>query len=110
MTPAFALPDPVIRFLFRYRDLVAPTLEEHHKIIEKHNACWWGWWKRPTEDARADVWDALAQEIAASGSAAVGLFDSGSASDDAAVRRAKITAVIPPMPGANAAPSVPANE
>jgi len=70
--------EPVIRFLFRFRDLVGPTLVEHRKVITQHGRCWWGWWKRPTEDDRAEVWDALAAEASVAKPLPVGLFDSGS--------------------------------
>ena len=74
-----------IRFLFRYRDLVAKTLEEHRKVLAENPArgCWWGWWKRPHEDARQGVWEAIESDIAASAQKRIriGLFDSGSASN-----------------------------
>jgi hypothetical protein len=57
-----------IDFLFRFRDLVAPTIEEHRKIIEEHGTCWWGWWKRPSEDSRQPVWTELANAIHSNGS------------------------------------------
>jgi len=66
-----------INFLFRFRDLVAPTIEEHRKVIEKKGSCWWGWWKRPTEDARQEIWADLKSQISANGKVRVGLFDSG---------------------------------
>ena len=66
-----------IHFLFRYRDLSADTLPEHKKLIEVQGKCWWGWWKRPTEDGRESVWREIEAEIAESGFATVGLFDSG---------------------------------
>jgi hypothetical protein len=66
-----------IRYLFRFRDLVAKTIEEHQKIIEKHGQCWWGWWKRPTEKNRDDVWKPLDEETRSKPPIAVGLFDSG---------------------------------
>jgi predicted phosphodiesterase len=70
--------EPSIRFLFRFRDLVGSTLSEHRKVIEHHGRCWWGWWKRPTEDDRTEVWGALAAEASAANPQPVGLFDSGS--------------------------------
>jgi len=70
-----------IRFLFRYRDLVAKTLDEHRAVLQANPAkgCWWGWWKRPHEDARQEVWDAIRAAIVASpqGRTRIGLFDSG---------------------------------
>jgi hypothetical protein len=71
-------PTPGIKFLFRYRDLSADTLPSHTEIIKKEGSCWWGWWKRPTESGRAEIWEALESEIKSNGSALVGLFDSGS--------------------------------
>jgi hypothetical protein len=70
--------EPSIRFLFRFRDLVGSTLIEHRKVIREQGRCWWGWWKRPTEDDRAEVWDALARDASVDNPQPVGLFDSGS--------------------------------
>lgn len=93
---------PPIRFLFRYRDLVAKTLEEHRQVLQKNtkSGCWWGWWKRPHEDARKEVWDAIGSEIAASSSGRirVGLFDSGAA-DNVAVHAVWIDSVRGPVHG-----------
>ncbi|HLJ27523.1 MAG TPA: metallophosphoesterase [Candidatus Angelobacter sp.] len=86
---------PTIEFLFRFRDLVAATLQEHEKIITEHRSCWWGWWKRPSEGSRMEVWTSLssnAQAGAASGGVPVGLFDSGSGN----VHRVWVTEIIPP--------------
>lgn len=67
-----------IEFLFRFRDLVAPTIKEHKKVIDKHGWCWWGWWKRPSEDGRTDIWKELSEIILKDGKVTIGLFDSGS--------------------------------
>lgn len=66
-----------IDFIFRFRDLVAPTVEEHRKVIQRNGTCWWGWWKRPSEDSRQSVWTELDNAIRDSGSQQIGLFDSG---------------------------------
>ncbi|QIO59967.1 MULTISPECIES: metallophosphoesterase family protein [Rhizobium] len=64
------------QFAFRFRDLVAPTIIEHAKLIKERGEVWWGWWKRPSEDARPEVWDRLAG--ASKGKPVkVVLFDSG---------------------------------
>lgn len=63
--------------LFRYRDLIAKTLDEHRSLIDEHGYCWWGWWKRPSEDARQDVWDELAMATSGNKTVKVGLYDSG---------------------------------
>ena len=81
-----------IHYLFRFRDLVAATIEEHRRVISKHSWCWWGWWKRPSEDSRSDIWNQLASETSGGQSVYVGLFDSGSGS----VYRAKVVEVIKP--------------
>lgn len=80
-----------LRYLFRFRDLVANTVESHQAVIHEHGASWWGWWKRPSEDIRSEVWSALAaaSEI---NPVAIGLFDSGNGH----VYRALVTAIIPP--------------
>lgn len=85
---------PPIRVLFRYRDLVQPTLRRHQEVLKRKKAVWWGWWKRPTEDARSDVWTYLTAELARAESKAVrvGLFDSGLGT----VTAAWITEVRPP--------------
>jgi len=66
-----------IRFLFRFRDLVADTIGSHKKIIDDNGDCWWGWWKRPSEDNRAEIWDEL-NAASVENPIAIGLFDSGS--------------------------------
>jgi predicted phosphodiesterase len=82
-----------IRFLFRFRDLVARTIDSHNEIIQLEGSVWWGWWKRPTEDDRNDVWEALGAAITAQKKVPVGLFDSGSGT----VYRAWINEIIPPV-------------
>ena len=83
-----------LHLLFRYRDLTANTLDEHRALINELEYCWWGWWKRPTEDGRLAVWGQLAATIEADGSATVGLFDSGNTAPT--VHTAVVTAVIGP--------------
>lgn len=89
---------PPIRVLFRYRDLVAPTLEAHRRIIQEKGSCWWGWWKRPTEESRHEIWAFLEQELQRNGQnpIRVGLFDSGSDQ----VHGAWVSAVRQPKPEA----------
>ena len=67
---------PTVKYVFRYRDLIAATLEEHRRIIKARGTCWWGWWKRPLEPARMEVWEDLERQLQ-SGPVWVGLFDSG---------------------------------
>src|SRR5260221_455870 len=64
-----------IQYLFRFRDLVAKTIEEHQKILREHGRCWWGWWKRPTEKNREDIWKPLSQVAKSNNPVPVGLFD-----------------------------------
>lgn len=64
-------------FLFRFRDLVASTIDRHNEIIATHGVCWWGWWKRPSENSRVDVWKVL-KNASLANPITVGLFDSGS--------------------------------
>lgn len=84
-----------IRFLFRYRDLVAPTLTSHREVIGGTGVpyCWWGWWKRPTEDARLDIWSKLAERVAQVGHETVGLFHSG----EEVVHTATVIGVVRPV-------------
>lgn len=84
-----------VSVLFRYRDLVAPTLNRHREMIERGGRggyCWWGWWKRPSEDARTDIWEHLKRQVNRSGREPVALFNSG----DGKVHLAYIADVIPP--------------
>lgn len=71
--------DTTLKFLFRYRDLVADTLPEHRKILEAKGRCWWGWWKRPNEPSRLDIWREIQDEIQHGKRVQVGLFHSGTA-------------------------------
>ena len=81
-----------LSFLFRFRDFIAPTIDEHKAIIRDHTSCWWGWWKRPSEDDRRDVWDALNELARLESPVEIGLFDSG----HGRVYPARVTQVIPP--------------
>src|SRR5262245_59361463 len=97
MTATVLAPDPEIAVLFRFRNLSADTVEEHKKIIAAKGSCWWGWWKRPREPRRAEVWAHLAAEIPKTGGVWVGLFDSGASTQANSVRLARITGVISPL-------------
>jgi len=93
MDSALPTNTPPIRYLFRFRDLVAKTIAEHQAIIQQHGSCWWGWWKRPSENSRLEVWDSLQAQIQTEPSGVpVGLFDSGTG----LVHRAWVKQVIPP--------------
>jgi hypothetical protein len=67
------------RFLFRYRDLVADTLPEHRRVLDEKGWCWWGWWKRPNEPGRLEVWEEIQRQTADGLSVQIGLFHSGTA-------------------------------
>jgi len=95
-----------LRHLFRFRDLIARTVEEHREIAGKEGRCWWGWWKRPTEGSREDVWRQLADLASATEPVPVGLFDSGSGK----VYVAHVTKVIPPSEDTAERVAVPAGE
>ncbi len=94
---------PPIEYLFRFRDLVANTIEEHATIIRDRGSCWWGWWKRPTEGSRSDIWEPLRQEASVEHPVPVGLFHSGTGD----VFRAQVSGVIPPLDQPSAALPVP---
>jgi hypothetical protein len=81
-----------IRYLFRFRDLIAKTIGAHKAVIDQHHMCWWGWWKRPTESDHDDVWAPLAESAKPEAPVPVGLFDSGSGN----VYIARVSRVIPP--------------
>ena len=87
---------PDINYVFRFRDLVAPTIAEHKKIISSRGSCWWGWWKRPSEDSRMDAWARLEKEASLASPIPIALFDSGSGR----VFKALVVAVVAPTEGA----------
>jgi hypothetical protein len=95
-----------IRYLFRFRDLIANTIDAHRTVIQEHGNCWWGWWKRPTEGSRDDVWKPLAATATVTAPVPVGLFDSGSGT----VYIAHVSRVIPPSTDPQAQVAVPAGE
>jgi len=37
------------KLLLRFRDLVAPTIENHNTIARASDRVLWGWWKKPLE-------------------------------------------------------------
>ena len=80
------------RYLFRYRDLLVPTINAHKEILDAQNSCWWGWWKRPSEETHISIWQAIEAQLNKSGQVDIGLFDSGSGE----VRSATISQVIRP--------------
>jgi hypothetical protein len=67
-----------LRYLFRYRDLVADTLPEHRNLLHEKGCCWWGWWKRPNEPGRLEVWEEMHRETSTGRRLQIGLFHSGS--------------------------------
>jgi 3',5'-cyclic AMP phosphodiesterase CpdA len=71
------LDEPTPRFLFRYRDLVADTLSEHRRVLEENGQCWWGWWKRPNEPGRLEVWEEIQRNTQGGRTVQIGLFHSG---------------------------------
>lgn len=95
-----------IRYLFRFRDLIASTIDAHQTVIQEHGRCWWGWWKRPTEGNRDDVWKPLAASAMETAPVPVGLFDSGSGR----VYVARVSRVILPRTDPQALVTVPADE
>lgn len=96
-----------LRYVFRFRDLIARTLSEHQKIIADHHSCWWGWWKRPSEGWHPDVWEDLKAIASPSQPVDIGLFHSGKGE----VFLARVIGVIPPDPsGESGQVSVPAGE
>lgn len=97
-----------IHYLFRFRDLIAPTIVEHRKMIEDpaKSACWWGWWKRPTEDARPDIWSALEKDATEKLPLRIGLFNSGTGN----VYGAWVSKVIKPLGDPNSAPPLPKDD
>lgn len=91
-----------INLLFRFRDLIADTIPEHRAVIDKHGSCWWGWWQRPSESIRADVWEELRAAVVQGHAVVVGLFNSGSGE----VYRATVVDVITPVEHEGGAKSV----
>jgi 3',5'-cyclic AMP phosphodiesterase CpdA len=85
-----------INYIFRYRDLIAnDTIRKHREIIQLRQACWWGWWQRPSEDLRRDVWSKL-QSALKKGTVQIGLFDSDPGKKEGLIYVAALTDVIPP--------------
>lgn len=62
--------------LLRFRDLVAPTIEEHNKLAAKLGHVFWGWWKKPAESLPEPGLPLLARQTA-SNPVDVLLIDSG---------------------------------
>lgn len=94
-------------YLFRFRDLVANTLAEHRAVIDAKGACWWGWWKRPSERARQDVWRDIAGNASMDHPVQILLFDSG---HDCVYVATVVQAIAPSDDGATAPVPVPAGE
>jgi hypothetical protein len=95
-----------IKYLFRFRDLVAKTIDEHRAIINTYRSCWRGWWKRTNEKDRDDVWIPLKAGAETGEPIPIGLFDSG---HNNRVYRAWVTEVIPPSQGSEEIVQVPRN-
>jgi len=95
--------DGDVTVVFRFRDLVAKTIPEHDKIVQGSAAkcCWWGWWKRPTEDARTDIWDYLEAQLKSKGEVVIGLFDTGDDNADTCFRLARVTELKRPPAGSH---------
>lgn len=94
-----------IQFAFRFRDLVARTIVEHEKLIGERGSVWWGWWKRPSEDARPEVWDVL-KKATHEKPLKVVLFDSGTGQ----TYEALVVQVIAPVDHAEDTITVPKDE
>jgi 3',5'-cyclic AMP phosphodiesterase CpdA len=99
-------PAPNITVLFRYRDLIAHTIEEHEKIIREFGVCLWGWWKRPTEKRRDDIWEHLQARLVAEKEVPVALFDSGAENSEQRVHIAWITEIRAPTGEGRHVPTV----
>lgn len=95
-----------IRYVFRFRDLIAKTLEEHLKIIDAYHSCWWGWWKRPSEGWHETAWDDLGRTASPEQPLEIGLFHSGRGE----VFCGRVIGIIPPDTAENGLVSVPAGE
>ena len=84
-------------YLFRYRNLLTDdTLAAHRSIIEHAGSCWWGWWQRPFEDLRRDLWERLELDLR-NGPIEIGLFNSApEGSGGGSVHLATLSGVIRP--------------
>jgi predicted phosphodiesterase len=96
--------------LFRYRNLLTDdTLAAHRAVIGREGSCWWGWWQRPFEDSRLELWEALELELRG-GPLEIGLFNSAPDGDGGGVvHLAQLAEVVRPR-GDHAAPAVPKPE
>ncbi len=99
--------------LFRYRDLLSPdTLGEHRRIIEDRGECWWGWWRRPSEDVREFFWQRLKKKTDAGESVQIAFFNSAPGGEEEGgglVHFATLTQIIGPSETPHAS-SVPEEE
>ena len=96
-------------YLFRYRDLLTDdTLAKHREIIDAQDRCWWGWWQRPGEDSRPELWKALERSLAA-GPVRIGLFNSDPDKKIEQVHWATLTQVVGPH-DSGSAPKIPNGE
>jgi 3',5'-cyclic AMP phosphodiesterase CpdA len=96
-------------YLFRYRNLLTEnTLDEHCKIIDAHGHCWWGWWRRPAEDAWVDIWRELDKRTQAGEPVRIGLFNS-EPGRQGPVHFATVTKIMGPRDD-NRAPALTADE
>lgn len=99
-------------YLFRYRNLLIDrTLDAHREIIDGGHPCWWGWWQRPGEDARHDLWVELDKQVRKEKTVKIGLFNSDPDPDKGGglVHLATVDQVIMPSRD-HTAPTVPAGE
>ncbi|WP_109477536.1 metallophosphoesterase [Paraburkholderia sp. C35] len=67
--------DKAARYLLRFRDHGAHPILEHKKIIDEHETCWWGWWKRPYESPNLEFWADICSEIDRVGHIYIALAD-----------------------------------
>lgn len=96
-------------YLFRYRDLLTnDTLGKHRELIDEKGHCWWGWWQRPGEDSRLDLWSALEQRLAQR-PVQIGLFNSDPEKKVDQVHWATLTKIVCPQDGGSA-PNIPNDE
>lgn len=64
--------------VLRFRDLVAKTIQEHSKIIQKKQSVWWGWWNKPDERIPRTTFSNYKSDLKQGKTIEVFLVDSGS--------------------------------
>ena len=83
--------------VLRFRDLTAPTIDEHRKLLSGKGYVWWGWWNKPNEKVPRDTFASFTERIARDGSMPIFLLDSGTEK----LYRSQLSEIVPSPTTAN---------